>query len=80
MNKNHESELNEYINSGDPVNFMLTNGMTLAGVVKWQDEKFVNVVGTVNGVKRSCTISKGSLLCYFEHSEEDERYATIENV
>lgn len=80
MEGNHETELSEYIDSGDPLNFMLTSGMKLTGVVNWQDEKFINVAGTVEGVERRCTIAKSSLICYFEHSEEDDKYATIKNV
>lgn len=80
MDNGHEAELDRYIDSGNPLNFILENGTTLTGIVNWQDEGFVNVEGTIGGTSRSCTISKNSLLCYYEHHEGDDKYATIENI
>lgn len=80
MEGNHEAELDRYKDSGDLLNFMLTNGMTLTGIVNWQDDRFISIEGSVDGVERSCTISKRQVLCYYEHVEEDERYGTIENI
>lgn len=80
MVNGHEAELDRYIDMGDSLNFILDNGMTLTGVVNWQDEGFINVEGSIEGTRRSCTISKSSLLCYYEHHEGDDNYATIENI
>lgn len=80
MENGHEAELDRYIDSGDPINFILENGMTLTGVVNWQDEVFINVKGTIEGSMRTCSISKSSLLCYYEHQEKDDKFATIENI
>jgi len=80
VNFNHEKEIGNYIDSEDPVNFMLTNGMKLTGVVNWQDDRFINIEGAVEGAERSCTISKHSVLCYFKHFTEDDKYATIEDI
>lgn len=81
MEDGHEAELDRYIDSGDSLNFILNNGMTLTGVVNWQDEGFINLEGPIDGVRRNCTISKKSLLCYYEHQKGDDKYkATIENI
>ncbi|MBS3791604.1 MAG: hypothetical protein V5A87_01440 [Candidatus Bipolaricaulota bacterium] len=80
MGKGHEGELDRYIDSGDPLNFILENGMTLTGVVNWQDGEFINVEGSIEGNRRNCTISKSSLLCFYEHQEGDDKFATIENI
>lgn len=80
MEGNHKDELDRYIDSGEPLNFMLSNGMMLTGTVNWQDERFINVEGSVEGAERSCTIAKSQLLCYYEHAEGDDRYATINDI
>lgn len=80
MENNHEAELNRHINSGDPLNFMLSNGMMLTGVVNWQDDQFISVEGSVEGAERICTISKSQLVCYYEYVEGDDRYATIDDI
>ena len=80
MSSNHEAELNDLIESGKPVTVLLTNGMKLTGEVEWQDDRFISLNGTVEGAERSCTISKGSLVCYYDHIESDDRYATINRI
>ena len=80
MTDNHQEELEEFIDSGKQITVMTNNGMKLTGTVKWQDKDFINLMGTIEGTKRRCTIGKSSLICYYEHREEDERFATIKDI
>ncbi len=80
MSSNHEAELSQYVDSNKPITLILSNGMKLTGVVEWQDDRFINLVGTVEGTERSCTVSKRALICYYDYRESDEGYATIEEI
>lgn len=80
MADNHNEELNDFIDSEKQITVILTNGMKLTGTVKWQDEDFINLLGSIEGSERRCTICKNSLLCYYEHKKEDEKFATIKDI
>lgn len=80
MASNHEEELKQFIEKNKPITVTLSNGMKLTGVVKWQDDRFINLTSTVEGSERNCTISKQSLICYYDHKESDETSATIEDI
>ncbi|MCF7890095.1 hypothetical protein K9M78_02640 [Candidatus Bipolaricaulota bacterium] len=80
MENNHKAELDRYMDSGEPLHFVLANGIRFTGVINWQDDRFVNIEGSIEGTKRNCTISKNQLLCYYEHFEGDDRYDTIEDI
>lgn len=80
MTDNHQEELEEFIDSEKQITVITNNGMKLTGTVKWQDDEFVNLLGTIEGTERRCTIGKESLICYYEHREEDERFATIKDI
>lgn len=80
MADNHEAELSRIIEASKPITVMLSNGMKLTGVVEWQDDRFINLISTVEGSERNCTISKEALICYYDHKESDEVSATIEDI